>query len=312
MPPHIREIIEDRAGRVGFPALKRAAAELADAYRSGQPAGIDRIPSAERTAAYLATRMPATYAAACAVLAEVRRLLEIRAIESVLDVGAGTGAASLAAAEHFPGAAITMLDRDPAFAAAAREFLPEATVLAKDARHMGAVPAHDLVIAAWSLNEIPAPIARRLWQATRVALVAIEPGTPAGFAAIRGIRSELLAEGAHMLAPCPAGGACPITEPDWCHFAARVERSSLHRRLKEGGLGYEDEKYSYVALCREPVPMPAARVIRRPQHHPGLIELRLCTPQGLADKRAAKRDRDRFRQARRAGWGDPWSDAGIS
>jgi ribosomal protein RSM22 (predicted rRNA methylase) len=87
-------------------------------------------------------------------------------------------------------------------------------------------------------------------EAARVALVVIEPGTPRGAGAIRTIREELLAAGAHMLAPCPAAMPCPLAAPDWCHFAARVERSSLHRRIKEGALGYEDEKYSYV--CATP------------------------------------------------------------
>jgi ribosomal protein RSM22 (predicted rRNA methylase) len=117
------------------------------------------------------------------------------------------------------------------------------------------------------------------------------------------VREELLAAGAHMAAPCPAEMPCPLTVPDWCHFAARVERSSLHRRLKEGALGYEDEKYSYVALTRQAVHMAASRVLRRPVHHPGLIELQLCTPGGVAARRVSKRDRDAFRAARKAEWG---------
>jgi ribosomal protein RSM22 (predicted rRNA methylase) len=90
---------------------------------------------------------------------------------------------------------------------------------------------------------------------------------------------------------------------DWCHFAARVERSSLHRRLKGGELNYEDEKYSYVAFTREPYTPAAARVIRRPQHHPGWIELQVCAPAGLETRRVTKRDREAFHQARHVTWG---------
>jgi ribosomal protein RSM22 (predicted rRNA methylase) len=142
-----------------------------------------------------------------------------------------------------------------------------------------------------------------LWQAAQLALVAIEPGTPRGFATILGVRDELLRAGAHMVAPCPAGTPCPMTHPDWCHFAARVERSSLHRRIKEADLGYEDEKFSYVALSREPVAMAGSRVVRRPQHQPGLITLELCTPQGLRTANMRKRDREAYREARKAHWG---------
>jgi ribosomal protein RSM22 (predicted rRNA methylase) len=139
-----------------------------------------------------------------------------------------------------------------------------------------------------------------------VALVILEPGTPKGFAFIRDIRSSLLAAGAQMLAPCPAASTCPMVDPDWCHFAARVERSSLHRRIKDASLGYEDEKFSYVALAREPVTLPAGRIIQHPQHQPGVIMLETCTPSGLRPQRVIKRDRELFRRARRADWGDTW------
>jgi ribosomal protein RSM22 (predicted rRNA methylase) len=98
---------------------------------------------------------------------------------------------------------------------------------------------------------------------------------------------------------------CPVVPPDWCHFAARVERSSLHRRIKDADLGYEDEKFSYVALSREPAQPAPARIVRRPQHHPGFIILETCTPEGLRTERVTKRDRAAFREARKAGWGGP-------
>jgi len=303
LPVSVRQQIEEHADALGFPELKRASAALSDAYREGRA---PRLTGPERTAAYLVTRMPATYAAAHSVLREVSA--RIGAIGSILDAGAGTGAASLAAGAYFPGAHITLVERDPAFAAAARQWLPDATLIAADIARLDSLPPHDLVIAAYSLGEFGAPLAKALWHAARIAVVLIEPGTPRGFALIREVRGDLLTAGARMIAPCPAETPCPIVDPDWCHFAARVERSSLHRRVKGGELGYEDEKFSYVALAREPVDLPAARIIRHPQHHPGLIEIEICTADGLRSERIFKRDRDRFRAARKAEWGD----SGIS
>ena len=304
MPDPVRRIIAERGELVGFSALKRAADILSDGYRENRSISSSRLPAAERMLPLVA-RMPATYAAAFRVLHEVRERLGTAAVSSILDVGAGTGAASLAARHWFPDAALTMLERDSAFTEEARGFLPDARVLSRDAASVEAIPPHDLIIAAYSLGELNQPLAHRLWEAARVALVIIEPGTPAGFSFIRTIRDGLLAGGAHMLAPCPVETACPMGDADWCHFAARVERSSLHRRIKDAQLNYEDEKFSYIALAREPAPaLPEARIIRHPQHHPGLIVLETCTVAGLRTQRVTKRTKDAFRAARKSSWGD--------
>jgi ribosomal protein RSM22 (predicted rRNA methylase) len=247
--------------------------------------------------------MPATYAAAVHVLSEVKRRLGSCVPSSVLDIGAGTGAASLAARALFPDAAIAMLERDDGFARAAADWLPDAARLSGDIGRMKELPPHDLVIAAYALGEMEPGLVWRLWEAARLALVLIEPGTPRGFAAIAEWRAGLLARGANMLAPCPGAGPCPIENPDWCHFAARVERSSLHRRLKGAELNYEDEKFSYVAVGRRAAELPAARVVRRPEHKPGLIRIVQCTVGGIESRSVGRRERETFRQARRAEWG---------
>lgn len=300
----MRGAITERAEGLPFSQLKRAADALSDAYRGRGPQ--IKLSAEERTAAYLATRMPATYAAAHAALSELRERLGGTAISSVLDIGAGTGAASLAARELFPAARITMLERDAAFAAAARQLLPEAEIVSADANSLKSFPPHDLVIAAYSLGEMAHPPVGAMWQAARVAFVALEPGRPEGHAFIQGIRGELLTAGALLAAPCPMAEPCPLRAPEWCHFAARVERSSIHRRLKGGELNYEDEKFSYVAFTREPVEMAAARIIRRPEHHPGLIGLEACTPAGVQSLAVKKRNREAYRAARHATWGGEW------
>lgn len=297
LPAEVRRHIEERLEGAPFAELKRAAEAMSAAYREGRGGAI----SAE---AYLVTRMPATYAATYSALAEVSHALA--GVETVLDIGAGTGAASLAARELLPKAKLTLLERDAALAREARALLWGAETIAADAAKLERFPQRDLVIAAYSLGEIGAAAARKMWDAAGVALALIEPGTPKGFALILQAREELLQAGAFLAGPCPGAVRCPMAGDDWCHFAARVERSSLHRRLKGGDLGYEDEKYSWVAFTREPARTGAGRIVRRPQHRPGLIELQTCTPEGLAEARVTKRDKPAFRAARQAGWGDEW------
>ena len=316
MPESVRNFIDGRAAPFGYAALQRAAGELSTAYREGQRCD---IAAGERLAAYLATRMPATYAAAYAVLDEISARLGGVPVESVLDIGAGAGAASLAAQELFHPTRITLVERNPVMLAAALELLPSAASSRGDFTRLPVFAPHDLVIASYSLGEAGAEeIAWRLWQAARVALVIIEPGSPRGFALIGTIRARLLGAGARMIAPCPGEGACPLAAPDWCHFGARVERTALHRRLKRAELNYEDEKYSYVALAprgtsplpsgRGPGNRPAAtsRIIRRPTHQPGLITIETCTPRGIETVQLRKKDREAFRAARRARWGGQW------
>src|SRR5258708_36571094 len=106
------------------------------------------------------------------------------------------------------------------------------------------------------IGEINEPERSRLaglmWEKTRDSLLIVEPGTPAGYARIIALRQQLIASGAHVAAPCPHDGNCPLTAPDWGHFTQRLPPSRAHKQLKSADLPYEDEKFSYVALTRAP------------------------------------------------------------
>ena len=152
-------------------------------------------------------------------------------------------------------------------------------------------------------------MARRLWALTRGVLVIVEPGTPAGFERIVAVRAALTAAGAAVVAPCPHANICPMAAPAWCHFGRRLPRSRDHRLVKGASAPFEDEKFAYVALAR-----PGRRTLGRGERvlstpRVGKVEVayRACTPDGLADRRVSRRDRDRFARARRLDWGD-WTD----
>ena len=173
------------------------------------------------------------------------------------------------------------------------------------------LPKADLVTASFCLGEL-APqdaecMAARLWDAAERMLLIVEPGTPAGHARIRRCIEILRERGAHMAAPCPGMGDCPLGADDWCHYAVRVERSRLHRFLKEGELPYEDEKFSFLAVTREAVHPAGARVRRRPQVRSGYVELPLCRGDRIETVKVTRKSGN-FKAARKAEVGQRWEE----
>jgi ribosomal protein RSM22 (predicted rRNA methylase) len=171
--------------------------------------------------------------------------------------------------------------------------------------------AWDLVICCYALNELResqrAEFIRKVWARTRNLLVVIEPGTKLGFANVLAVRTRLLAEGALLAAPCPNSLACPMASVgDWCHFAARVERTAEHRRLKDATLGHEDEKFSYVAFARPEVQIPQARIVRHPKIFSGYAQLALCREGEIANSTVTRSMKEDWRRLKRLGWGDRW------
>jgi ribosomal protein RSM22 (predicted rRNA methylase) len=147
-------------------------------------------------------------------------------------------------------------------------------------------------------------VAPQLWDQAADTIVFVEPGTPAGYRRVLGARDAVLAAGGHTVAPCPHDLPCPLPADDWCHFAARLPRSRLHRRAKGAELGWEDEKFSYAVLTREPPPTAAARIIRQPQPRSGHINLITCEPDGIHRRTISRRQGPLYKAARDARWGD--------
>src|SRR5258707_11992401 len=106
------------------------AASISKTYRDGGGSGA--IRSEADALAYALARMPATYAA---VTASLNALVEIRpdfAPETLLDIGAGPGTATWAAAETFsPLADFTAIDANPALRTLALDLGGDSTRLRK-------------------------------------------------------------------------------------------------------------------------------------------------------------------------------------
>ncbi|MHB9862298.1 small ribosomal subunit Rsm22 family protein [Streptomyces sp. YIM S03343] len=306
----------------GVPPRQAAQAvdRLMAAYRGDTPTAAPILRDRADVAAYAAYRMPATFEAVRAALGAFADAVPEWVPASHVDVGGGTGAATWAVSATWGGTRpVTVLDWAEPALALGREIAAAHPAL-RDVRwqrsRIGAaidIESTDLVTVSYVLNELTESDRTALVDAAAAAaqtVVIVEAGTPAGYARVMEARDHLIAAGLRVAAPCPHSTACPI-EPgsDWCHFSARVSRSSLHRQVKGGSLAYEDEKFSYVAATRIPATPAAARVVRRPQIRKGQVLLDLCGADGRLERRTVtKRHGDLYRAARDVDWGDEWGD----
>jgi len=317
LPPELRDAIEQLVHAAPQQSLAARAARTSDAYRDGR--GSDAtIRDAGDVAAYLAARLPATYAAIAASLNAVAARAPGFFPQSLLDFGSGPGTASWAAAQAYPSLhTITMFDRSTALLKAAKELaqtagnpaLQNAQIMNGGLASLETAAAHHLVLAGYVFAELPEAelkqTAKRLWTLCSGILLIVEPGTPAGFERIRMIRETLLSQGGSIAAPCPGACVCPIASPDWCHFTVRLPRSRTHMRAKGADVPFEDEKFSYVAFAREHIALQPiqARILARPHVMKPGIRFKLCTAEGIVDRTITKRD-TAYKTATRKDWGD--------
>lgn len=300
LPEALQSAIDHLLEHTSSNVLRKAREALSQDYREGRASPFS--DEAKRLA-YLGARMPATYGAVYKVLAP------LSLTGHFLDLGAGPGTASWAATELFPGLEkITLIEKSEEAIALgkmlAQNHLQKATWLNQSLSEP--LPNADSAIFSYVLGELQDPIAvlERAWEKVPL-LILIEPGTPKAFQLIRKIRQHFIDRKAYLIAPCPHAFACPIQGNDWCHFAARIERTRLHRMLKEGSLGYEDEKFCYLVLSKTPGENFANRIVRHPSKQSGHVKLTLCTSSGkLEEKTVSRKDKEHYRQARDAEWGD--------
>lgn len=298
-------------------ALKSASQALSQSYRQQQPAR--HLAEGERIPAYLATRLPATYAAVSAVLHELKLRQPDWQPASMLDLGAGPGTASLAASQLFRPLSFSLYEQERAMLELGKGLFAQGPeTLQRASWQQGSLPnlpklpsgSAELVLMAYVLNELPAQQRQQLYQNLQASqaevLVAVEPGTPAGYQHILELRSQFLSWGWQIWAPCPHHQACPLAAPDWCHFAQRLSRSALQRELKQAELNFEDEKFSYLILSRKTAAQTApARILRHPQKLKGHVELKLCTASAQQQLSISRKSAD-YKAARKAAWGDSW------
>ena len=314
LPAELKAALDARLRGFSRSDAAERSASISKNYRDGGGSGT--IRSETDALAYALARMPATYAAVTASLNALCEIVPDFAPKSLLDIGAGPGTASWAAAETFSTLQdFTLLDANDALRKLALELFSESFLLrglhyerGEARKALIKAEAADLVIASYMIGELgaaeQAALSALMWDKTRDTLLVVEPGTPAGYARVIALRERLIAAGAHVAAPCPHDGMCPLQAPDWCHFTQRLQRSRAHKQVKGAELPYEDERFAYVALTRSPVATRPARVLAQPAVSKVEVTAKLCTPAGLVVSRTPRRAKADYALARRWRWGD--------
>lgn len=320
---NFQEAIEKDIAPFAIKKLQNAFLELAERYRDKDHrkkilADQDFfIANPIQRAAYLAYRFPATFAVALRVLDEVTPILNP---VSLLDLGAGPGTLTLAALSIFPTLKeVCLMEQDLGWRESAKHLHGlSPTPLAYQQRDFTVeqFSAYDVIGSSYALSELPVAkqkeVVERAWKSAEKAVILIEPGTPYGFAAILEARTLLLKLGASIAAPCPHPLECPLAAlGDWCHFSQRLERSKIHKLVKEGELGYEDEKFSYLIAVKVPFTPYKARLVHPTEKHGGHIRLSLCTSQGLLRPTFSKKDGELYKTLRKLEWGDCIKDLNV-
>lgn len=284
--------------------LKIIASRIIDQYKNHSGKGVDLINSSLASKVYAVYRLPATYSAFGEALKHTLELYKGN-IKSVIDVGAGSGAASLAVSCLIPNIKkYTLLERNKYMMEVGKS-LHNFEYINCDLSLDNLDINSDLVVSSYVLNELDQNsrinVINKMWNMTNKLMLIVEPGTPEGFGLIKEIRDYLISIGGYVISPCPHMNICLNT---WCQFSTRISRSRLHKVLKGGDVPYEDEKYCYIAFSKTEVNRCGNRILRHPQINPGFVELEVCTKEGFKRIKYSKKDKEKFKAARKSYAGD--------
>lgn len=279
--------------RAGNPldALEPAVRRLSEGFTTDRPdAFSDYLSDPQAAAAYGLFFLPQTLARTTEALRGLPLPFTPPAAPfRILDLGCGSGAASLAAAAFFreraPAAPleITAVDHAASALQTVRDsfeaVMPGAAVTTKAASIDAFEPdgIYDLIVMSFSLNEVfPAPdtahsrdLLKRLLAALRPVpnafpplLLILEPAGTQTSPRLQKLRDAFAAEGTPIYGPCPHAEPCPLMGmcQGYCHdarhFRPTVSMHYLNRHLHRT---ISDVKYSLLALGNQPTAYPPHR-----------------------------------------------------
>lgn len=292
LPVEIKNKIDELSANYKVSDLISSYQRISSTYLKENNNGERIINNDIDVLAYAISRMPATFGALSNVLLTFKnRLMDPSIINSVIDLGSGTGNTSIAFNHLFNNSiSITSIEREEEMISLAKNFtLSNTTFINKDLLDIdiNKLKKSDAIVESYALNELTdidrKIIIDKMIELTNNYLIFVEPGTPHSYKTLQEIRSYLLNKGLFQLGPCPHNKPCPLSDSDWCHFVVRISRNRLTKLIKGGDAPYEDEKYSYLIFAKDLSNVKqndSSIILRHPLIHKGKVELVLCNSNG--------------------------------
>ena len=307
IPEELKRAIEELLLKNKTNEIIENAQIISTRYRNNDGKGKRLLTKQNEAISYAISRMPATYAAVYTVVQQTLENYDEK-LKTLFDIGAGTGAATWAVNNLLEISETKCFERENNMLNIGKRLMNN-TELNKiewkqfDILKDEIVEKADIVITSYMINELPEnekeAVIEKLWNATNKLLIIVEPGTPAGFENVLKIRKKLLKEGGYIIAPCSHQEECQISKNDWCAFYIRILRSTIQKQTKNGELGYEDEKFSYIAFSKKAVKNNGSRILRHPQIYKGYVNVKLCTKDGIKEKTYSKKDGEIYKKVRK-------------
>lgn len=314
LPDTLEMLIEEEINQYKLLELKEYSENLSNKYMNEKRTGKTLLSQKEEATVYSVIRMPATFGAIYTSLSKTLENLDVE-IDSLLDIGAGTGAGSFAVSELLNVKNITCLEREKSMMELGKRLMAQGNESLKNARWIDKDIIRDeinekadLVIVSYMINELKEEdriiVLDKLLNFTNKILLIVEPGTPEGFKNIKRIREEIINRNLNILAPCTHHEKCPLSEDDWCSSAVRVQRTKIHKILKGGDVPFEDEKFSYIAVSPNIDRKTYARILRHPIIQNKMVKLKLCTENSIQEVIVTKKNSDLYKEIKKKNIGD--------
>ncbi|MBQ8424848.1 MAG: hypothetical protein IJX17_02360 [Clostridia bacterium] len=302
LPKYLTDKINLVFSEINKNKLKSTQKNLTDKYKNKTGTSKDLISDKDDSIIYAVSRMPATYSVIYTLVKTLINQGFLSDINSVIDVGSGTGSVFFALSDIYDNLNFELFERNKNMIDIFNKLSDNSinvnrNDLLKDEINSSA----DIVTASYVLSEMSEVDRQRVFSklldCSKKYVLIVDTGTPTTYENLLKLKDLANSKGFSIVAPCKCN-VCPLKN-DYCQFFARVERSRVLLQAKSATLSYEDEKYFYLLFSKENVVVDKKRVIRRPIIKENEIELTTCSRNGVIIEKITKKNKEEFKKAKK-------------